>query len=124
MKQLFLLSLAILICSITNAQELSGKVRNIKVFRYNPSDTSKLYFNLLDLYADNLNKGKLLFENELGRVYQLPPDNMRCLAPNFNSNMGVKSSNGAFVVPMPNPLKPKEMIPKFPKTPFHLNQDK
>lgn len=56
---------------------------------------------------------KLLFENNIGKVYRLPLDNMKCLSPNIKSNMPVYKGDMTLKrlpnqqikpVPMPNPF--------------------
>ena len=51
----------------------------------NPKDS----IILSELFAFKSQKAKMLYETEKGKVYQLPLDNMRCLVPDFKSNMPV-----------------------------------
>ena len=54
---------------------------------FSPGDTILLPGK--QLYTFNVPNSRFLFENEKGKVYQLPLDNMRCLVPDFKSNMPV-----------------------------------
>jgi len=76
MKKLLLLPLIIFISISVNGQQLQGKIENLKMVK-----------ELGMVYAFNYPNAKLLYETGEGKVYQLPPDNMRCLAPNYRSNM-------------------------------------
>jgi|GEM_PF-2516094 len=76
MKTLSLLPLIIFISISVNGQQLQGKIENLKMVK-----------EPVMVYAFNYPNAKLLYETDEGKIYQLPPDNMRCLAPNYRSNM-------------------------------------
>ena len=74
----------------------------------NPKDS----IILSEPFAFKSQKAKMFYETEKGKVYQLPLDNMRCLVPDFKSNMpvaggfspGLNNEPTIKPVPIPNPL--------------------
>ncbi len=80
-------------------------------------------------FAFNVPGSKLLFENDLGKVYILPLDNMKCLSPNIQSNMPVYKGKIELnrlpnqqikPVPIPNPFskRPPVIITKPYRVPL------
>lgn len=84
MKKLSFLPLIIFISFSANGQQFFGKINIIKV----PGDSVKInVYAYNDRAPFNVPGSKFLFENNLGKVYQMAPDNMHCLVPNYRSNM-------------------------------------
>ena len=96
-------SLVLLLCTFTfisaKSQQFTRKVSDIKFFK----DSSLAPGN--STLAINYPKYKFLFETEKGKVFESPVDHMRCLAPEFSSNMPVAGSFIHKVEPMPNAAK-------------------
>jgi hypothetical protein len=84
MKQLPIFLGIIFISTSVKGQQLFGEINNLRVSKH-PGKMNVYAYN--DRSPFNMPGSKLLFENSMGKVYQLTPDNMRCLAPNFHSNM-------------------------------------
>lgn len=98
MKQLPILFSIIFISISVNGQQFRGKIKNLKMIK-EPGM----------VYAFNYPNAKLLYETEKGKVFQLPPDNMRCLAPNYRSNMPYAKINPQLLL---NPLPRLKIIQK------------
>ena len=121
MKRIFLISLALNLFFVANAQQPFEKKQNDFLQKFNgnqfhdvktPRDS---IFLLNNSYAFNQYNMKFLFENNRGKVYESYIDHMRILAPTFNSNMPVvntdlNSLHGIKPVPMPNPIPKTEII--------------
>lgn len=98
----FIFFAAVFLVNTINAQ---SSIDNIKIYKdtlLNPNN-----------FSINMPNSKFLFKNNLGNVYRLPMDNMKCLSPNIQSNMPVykgnielNTSNNPQIkpVPIPNPF--------------------
>ncbi|HUZ58427.1 MAG TPA: hypothetical protein VMU83_06575 [Hanamia sp.] len=92
MKQLLILSIAILVFVTVKAQQNSFKIKKTKM----PDGFIGAGGNGVkgsEVYAFNDPNSKFLFENGEGKVYESLLDNMRFLAPEFHSNMPHSISN-------------------------------
>lgn len=111
MKQLILFSIFSFIFSIIRAQdqeipkinqngiEQFKKLMKEKNLHFNPKINPP---NNNDFFESNSNvQSKLLFETKLGKVYAMQPDNMRCLKPNYFSNMPVDIHQSGIYIPNP-----------------------
>jgi hypothetical protein len=99
MKQLIFSASIFLLCVSANAQ-FNGKITNASVYR-----DSLILLNRRDITAMNLPKYKFLYKTENGKVFESPIDKMRCLAPDFPSNMPVAAIH----------IIPPELIPNGSK---------
>jgi hypothetical protein len=83
----------------------------------NPKDS----IILSELFTLKSQKAKMLYKTDKGKVYQLLLDNMRCLVPEFKSNMPVykgvpnhilpNTQQKIVPVPIPNPFNNQNSIP-------------
>ena len=110
----FILFIAsVFIVDLTFAQQ--PKIDNVEIYKdsvliYKDSGSQ----NDLSL---NMPKSKFLFENNIGKVYRLPLDNMKCLSPNIESNMPVYKGR-IELNRLPNPqIKPVPIPNPFSKHP-------
>jgi hypothetical protein len=111
MKQAQILVSLIFIFSTLKAQDDHLSIKGDSAQLMNLLRQNKIHLNgkftptlgneLLALNTEK--KPKYLYETEWGKVYAMPPDNMPCLKPNFDSRMPVDKTAPGFS--MPNPLK-------------------
>jgi len=109
MKQLIFSASIFLFCVSANAQ-FNGKITTASAYV-----DSIILLNRQDITAMNLPKYKFLYNTEVGKVFESPVDKMRCLAPDFPSNMPVAAIT---IIPpelMPNGSKGLLAPPMFNK---------
>ena len=103
----FLLIIFVIIGHTTLAQ--SPKIGDVKIYK----DTVLYQHD----FAMTVPGSTFLFENDLGKVYKLPLDNMKCLSPNIQSNMPVYKGK-IELNRLPNPqIKPVPIPNPFSKNP-------
>ena len=94
----------------------SPKINNVEIYK----DSLLVYKNGVlnqNNFVLNVPGSKLLFENNMGKVYRLPLDNMKCLVPDYQSNMPVYKGN-LELNKMPNSqIKPVPIPNPFSKNP-------
>lgn len=94
----------------------SPKIDELKIYKTPSPFLKDTLIKNLDL-AFNVPGAKLLFENNLGKVYQLPLDNMKCLSPAFHSNMPVYQGNTMPFKLIDPPVRPVPIPNPFSKNP-------
>lgn len=114
--KLFILLISSLAFISAKSQQLSGKINNIAIYKDTVLGKPRPFLNTLAINQTNY---KFLFKSEIGSVYESPVDHMRCLAPDFPSNMpgsgsedlNLKYSQKIEPEKMPNALSKDHSIP-------------
>lgn len=98
MKQLLFIALSLIFFGSANAQDQYPP----KILKIQPGFNSKHS----ETWAFNDPNSKFLFDNGNGKVFQSLIDNMRILAPNYQSNMPLAITNFSSEMPV------QKMVPK------------
>jgi hypothetical protein len=75
------------------------------------------------IIINQIPKSKLLYEIEKGLVYALPQDNMKCLVPNFHSNMPIASAKIPGYIPNPFYKNKENGVKILPQKDFSIPKD-